>query len=180
MIRCANHLRFLIPSKERSKAVEKAIKALSKHNFDSIAFMGMSGALVAPTIASRMNKELLMVRKKDEKRHSSFDVEGYSISKRFVIVDDFVCSGETVTYILDQIKEFAPDSICIGILEINPLVRPGDYDFDDKNWHRNFSRVKGKLTKVPTEEMRRLYGDEWPKILGIKRNTRKPSKKVCK
>lgn len=64
--------------------------------FDGIAFTGMSGALVAPMVADKMKKKLLMVRKDGDVSHSSYAVEGHRDVKRYIVLDDLVCTGTSV------------------------------------------------------------------------------------
>ena len=55
---CASHLwRFLQPQ-ELKIMTRAAVSVLSKHDFDAIAFRGISGNLIAPAIAMEMNKSL--------------------------------------------------------------------------------------------------------------------------
>jgi len=75
----------------------------SRVEFDSIAFCGMSGALIAPIVGFLLNKPILMVRKED-KSHSSHKVEGYEDTRRYIIIDDFICSGDTIRNIVTQIN----------------------------------------------------------------------------
>ncbi len=73
--------------------------------FDAIAFCGMSGALVAPSVADALDKHLIMVRKADDgSRHSSLPVEGI-LEGRYLILDDFISSGRTVKFIMAQIAK---------------------------------------------------------------------------
>lgn len=73
--------------------------------FDSVAFCGMSGALIAPEIAARFNKQLILVRK-ERSKHSPVLVEGNLDCKNYIILDDSVFLGETVKYIIDTILNF--------------------------------------------------------------------------
>lgn len=102
-----------------TRAVEAVVSAIqvSKIPFELIAFRGMSGALVGPMVAARLNKEFLMVRKRKDNSHSSFDVEGTVpvTSQRYIIVDDFICSGRTVRTVIDKISEVLPEAECVGI-----------------------------------------------------------------
>jgi adenine/guanine phosphoribosyltransferase-like PRPP-binding protein len=87
-------------------AVKKAVEVLkeSKVEFDTIAFSGMSGALFATPLAHRMNKEMILVRKSSDQRHSCHSVEGYQAAKRVLIVDDICASGTTVKHIIAGIR----------------------------------------------------------------------------
>jgi len=104
-------------------SIRKAVAALQGHDFDSVAFRGMSGALIAPSIALVMDKTMLMVRKTHSKEdsHSSHSVEGDTAARRYIIVDDFISTGETAQAIVNEVKRFAPYAECLGVLEINYL-----------------------------------------------------------
>ena len=108
---------LLVPTQLR-KIITRAIRKLPNIRFDSIAFRGMSGAIIAPFIAAKLNKQLIMVRKNDNSAHSICRVEGYSKVKRYIIVDDFVETGKTAATIYFEIKDFAPSAECLGILAV--------------------------------------------------------------
>lgn len=118
----ADYLKQLVSTSERRKRVAAAVKYLRRLQFDAIAFRGMSGALLAPSIANELNKSILMVRKNDD-RHSSLTVEGDYGAKTYVIVDDFVCTGHTARTIRDEIAEVAPNAVCLGVLQVNEMRR---------------------------------------------------------
>ena len=92
----------------------KAICSLRKieESFDSIACCGVSGLMVVPQIAEILNKNIIIVRK-DEKRYSEFFIEGVSPS-RYVILDDLICSGDTIKHIMNSIHDDTPRAKCIG------------------------------------------------------------------
>jgi adenine/guanine phosphoribosyltransferase-like PRPP-binding protein len=102
--------------------VKLAVEALKNHKFDTIAFSGMSGAIVAPAIALAMNKALVLVRKLNDSTHSSHRIEGNCESKRYVIVDDFIETGRTRDYIKEQMSFFAPRAKYIGLLAVSDLT----------------------------------------------------------
>ena len=86
------------------EAAEGAASILANYEFDTIALRGMSGALMAPILSIILGKPFTMVRKEGEGSHSSLPIEGCISFQTYVIVDDFVVSGETAR-------------ICIGILQ---------------------------------------------------------------
>jgi adenine/guanine phosphoribosyltransferase-like PRPP-binding protein len=101
-------------------AVQRTIKFLEKktREFDAIAFRGMSGALVAPSVATALGKNLLMVRK--EHSHSTMNVEGfYGTPQRYIIVDDFISMGSTCKEIITQVSNFCDENTCVGIALYN-------------------------------------------------------------
>lgn len=87
----------------------------------------MSGALIAPILAQRLGKTLILVRKKGESCHSGKMVEGDSAARRYIIVDDFVGYGDTVRAIFTAVGEFAPQAVCLGTYEFSRCL-PTDCD----------------------------------------------------
>jgi orotate phosphoribosyltransferase len=92
----------------RPKIIARVIKALRPlaDKFDTITFKGLSGALVAPVVADALKKQLVAVRSEHVKTH------GYSVERarkiepgRYVVIDDFVASGDTLLYIHKKMEE---------------------------------------------------------------------------
>ena len=100
------------------KALPKIKAILKDVEFDAIAFRGMSGAILAPIIAMRERKSLIMVRKPKDDSHSSRTVEGDRGAKKYIIVDDFMQSGKTARAIKTAIADWAPKAECLGVLEV--------------------------------------------------------------
>lgn len=90
--------------KKTIKRVKQVLLPLV-NTFDTIAFRGMSGALVAPSIAAKLEKDVILVRKQGAS-HSSRICEGRVNAKRYVIIDDFVEYGTTVLNIISEIKKW--------------------------------------------------------------------------
>jgi hypothetical protein len=134
-----------------AKTIRQAKKILKDSNlkFDSIAFCGMSGALVAPALAVALKKKLIMVRKELDKRisHSGMTVEGFLNTKKYLFVDDFISTGSTFKFLRDQIKkEFAPSALCVGIFE-----------YREFNLHEGWFRGK-PLNEVPQSSKSDSHG----------------------
>ena len=134
----SSHTRkFLVPSLLK-KHVDKAVKLLrskkfnKKYKFDTLAFSGYSGAMIAIPISQKIGKDLVLVRKTGEKRASSYDVEGFEGVKSYIIVDDFTCSGETVHRIQRGVKKFASDAKCLGVLCVQELAGDKDDDLETR------------------------------------------------
>ncbi len=101
-----------------SAIIEKAVESIklfdSQNPFDAIAFAGMSGAAIAYPLSYILKKHLICVRKPDIHSHSWQSVEGVKNSKRYIIVDDCIDSGETVANIRRSITEFSKTQL-VGI-----------------------------------------------------------------
>lgn len=115
VIQGAPHTCHVLNHKTRNKIIIKAICELRKitEQFDSIACCGVSGLMVVPQIAELLNKNILIVRK-NEKRYSAFLTEGVA-PFRYVIVDDLVCSGETIKHINSTIRMEYDRARCVGV-----------------------------------------------------------------
>lgn len=107
---------MMLDPEDLAPRVEMSIKNLAGVEFDTIAFSGISGAIVAPMIALWMNKHLLLVRKKNDDTHSRLMVEGYYGVKKFIVVDDFVSSGTTLRRILEATHQASPVAEFVGVL----------------------------------------------------------------
>lgn len=108
---------------ERSLAdgmIKECCEKLKPLDFDTFVFSGNSGALVAPILAYKMHKELIMVRKPNDDCASRHRVEGFTASKRYVIVDDLVSTGKTMARILKGVQGFASrEAELVGVLIYN-------------------------------------------------------------
>ena len=98
------------------KLIPKVMKGLKGFEFDAITFRGMSGCLFAAPLAYKMHKPMIMVRKLNEGSHDNQRVSGDEAARTYIIVDDFVCSGETVRQIQEHIHKWVPEMKCVGIV----------------------------------------------------------------
>ena len=150
----AGYLESYIIPELLADTINKATMALKVHDteFDAIAFSGLSGLLVGPTVALLTGKTMIAVRKPsdmDGNCHSTNLVEGDHGARSYIIVDDFVCSSNTMKRIKKAIFDWAPDMRYAGMLETHYLT------WDD-NEHtklcpnfRNGKEVGGFLTYRP-------------------------------
>lgn len=115
-IQGASHTCRVLNHKERNKITIKAVCDLRKikDQFDSIVCCGISGLMVAPQVAELLDKHIIIVRKDHEKCYSEFTIEGVAPS-RYIILDDLICSGDTVRYIKSTISNEYSKSICVGL-----------------------------------------------------------------
>ena len=102
--------------KQTISFVCKKIKAIE---CDSIAFSGMSGALIAPIVAYKTGKNLILVRKIKDDSHSTYAIESSSYCcKKYVVIDDLIASGKTITHIIESVNKQFADQVpeCGGII----------------------------------------------------------------
>lgn len=115
----ADHLYFALEGpKTLTRLVDDCLGKLKpvKKTFEAFAYRGQSGALVAPILSVMLNKYLLCVRKPGEDSHSTREVEGLQTACNYVIVDDFVSSGDTAIKIQQAVYRMNPGSICVGLI----------------------------------------------------------------
>lgn len=116
----SSHMREYLRPHHLSQRLELAERALRTHEFDTLAFRGMSGAFIGPALAAKLKKEMILVRKNDGS-HSPYVTEGYKAASRYIIVDDFIDSGETKRRIIEAVQQFAPDANFVGLLAVSDI-----------------------------------------------------------
>jgi adenine/guanine phosphoribosyltransferase-like PRPP-binding protein len=102
--------------------------------FDAIAFSGSSGCAVAFNLAARHRIPLVYVRKSNEDSHGSSvecNVKTLHVRK-YLIVDDFIDSGNTVDYIVRAIKKHAVKSSAYIPKQVGVLCFDSYIDRDRK------------------------------------------------
>ena len=111
-----DHTTLLLNPRTKNRIINQSCEDLYENGvyFDSIACCGISGLLVAPIVAEKIKKNLIIVRKKNDTRYSPFQYEGV-VPKRYIIIDDLICSGKTVNHIIETIQEDCPNAKCVGI-----------------------------------------------------------------
>ena len=116
IIQGSSHTCHILNHKVRNKIIIKAVCDLRKisDQFDSIACCGTSGLMVVPQIAELLNKNIILVRKKNEKCYSDFAIEGVK-PFRYIILDDLICSGNTVRHIKRSISNEHSRTTCVGL-----------------------------------------------------------------
>jgi hypothetical protein len=127
------------------KTIIKDLTALikgSKIDFDAIALRGLSGAMIAPVIADKLNKPLIICRK-DDGHHSNLSIEYADKFGDFIIIDDLISSGDTICHIMKMIDDEWKKLVqkdgaikrprCVGIFLYNSW-----WDTETKIYVRNF------------------------------------------
>jgi hypoxanthine phosphoribosyltransferase len=96
----AYYHRELVPLIKRAK---KQISDFRKTQpIGAIAFRGYSGASVAPILSWELNIPLIAVRKKMS--HDSNMAFGITSAKNYIIIDDFISTGDTIRAIVNNVN----------------------------------------------------------------------------
>lgn len=100
-------------------AAERIAKKYHDGEFDAIAFTGSSGCAIGFYAGVQHGIPLLYVRKGSERSHGrKVECNTRNPIKRYLIVDDFVSSGDTVKKIVASIKKYC---IQYGVAEPTPV-----------------------------------------------------------
>jgi orotate phosphoribosyltransferase-like protein len=101
---------------DRVENIERIVDRLEPYldDFDAIAVSGASMMLISSVVAYRLGKNIILIRKENEKCYSTNNVEGMT-GQRYIIVDDLVASGRTLRYIITSIGAYLSDCKLIGI-----------------------------------------------------------------
>lgn len=84
--------------------VQRAVEDLQNVEFDTLVGTGLSGTLVIPTIALRLDKKFAILRKDKKNSHSINEWEG-SFGEHWVFVDDFIATGETMRRVKEKVSD---------------------------------------------------------------------------
>jgi phosphoribosylpyrophosphate synthetase len=82
---------------------------LATEKYDTIAFSGTSGAAFAYPLSYILGKHLICIRKNTDNSHfkiNNLGFEGFLKCKRYIIIDDCIDSGATVSNIIYKINLF--------------------------------------------------------------------------
>lgn len=121
-MKIGSYLTYFLGGDELTRVQKKVIKELRQFGvkkFDAIAFRGMSGALIAPAVAAKLKKELVMIRKSGQS-HSKYIVEGELDIKNYVIIDDTIATGKTIDVIQKRVRtKLNKNAKCVAICLYN-------------------------------------------------------------
>lgn len=112
----ANYFHTILDRTSRKIILEEAVARLSSITFDTIVCRGRSGLAFAAPLAFLLDKELVVLNKMG----SSHDMGKLAVApdanvKNFIVVDDFMASGETINICLTVMLETYPKAKRVGV-----------------------------------------------------------------
>lgn len=145
----SDYLSCLLDPETRTQVFRDFVKLIqdSKVEFDVVAFRGMSGALIAPSVAECLDKGLVIIRK-DDGCHSPYTMEGAVGFNRYIIVDDFICTGKTINAIARKVKVECPQARCAGIFLYHELGAPTAWRLGVEQYEQNDPGFVGESAPV--------------------------------
>jgi orotate phosphoribosyltransferase len=121
-----------------------------KYKFEAIAFCGSSGCAVGFILGYMNNIPMIYVRKDNENSHGArIECNADLLLKKFLIVDDFVLSGNTVRYIAETLIKHSREN---GGYPCSPCAI---LSFDPSQGTKKTITINGKrikIYKVPENE----------------------------
>jgi hypothetical protein len=80
---------------------------IKRHNIDALAFCGSSGSALAFYLGIEHKIPMMYIRKQGEQSHSNGHMECNTDREilKYLVVDDFICSGDTVLYVMDKVRD---------------------------------------------------------------------------
>jgi hypothetical protein len=131
-----SHASYLSPLIESPDEVIARFRAKMRAvDFDTLVGTGLSGSLAVPMLARSVGCHFALVRKANDASHSDNSVEG-NVGKRWVFVDDLICSGETRRRVRGAMADF-----CAKHNFMNAYV--GDYMYHGN--HFNAAEANGNV-----------------------------------
>lgn len=80
---------------------------------DTLIGTGISGGLSAALLAVATGKMYAVLRKDNARSHSSMPLEGH-VGRRWIFVDDFICSGATGRRVKNAVTKYVPRTEFVG------------------------------------------------------------------
>ena len=121
----------------------KAILAhIVKHYpIDTIAFTGNSGAAMGYILAAHINLPMICIRKnRGEGTHFQHEFEGNLDCRNYLIVDDLICTGNTIKYIHKVIADKLNDKAkCSAILLYKNSCTNPVWNVDKNKYGRRYN-----------------------------------------
>jgi len=119
---CISAYQFKPVVKKTATAIRRLQKLLG---FEQIVCTGISGQSIAWPVSYVTDIPVAVVRRKGERGHHGYKVENFARDKSYIIMDDFICSGDTIRHMVRTInKEYADDgSQCVGVFCYSPTGR---------------------------------------------------------
>lgn len=158
-IDASGHFARVLDGGKLPTIVRHAVSLLKDVKFDTLAFIGYSGAVLAPIIAYEMGKELLMVRKRGgrDNSNSSRWIEGHVTAERVVVVDDLISSGCTMSQMMHALRSLQSGhnpgiQIAALLLHVYFEEIDGVYQARPKLFLPNESAVSSFQTMVVSEK----------------------------
>lgn len=131
------YLGLVFRPKEFESTVVRAIalgkNIACKYKIDGIAFTGVSGAALGYILGYTLGLPLICVRRQGDGAHYLGVLEGCVSAKRYMIVDDFISSGDTVRRIMKTIKSNCIDSQCAAMMMFNQVDRRKTFHHTEEN-----------------------------------------------
>jgi orotate phosphoribosyltransferase-like protein len=145
----------MLDPKQAPKAVEDMTKMLKAERvkFDMIVGTGNSGVLGGVLLSVMMKKPMVIIRKKSDRTHGSLVEHSDNFSDltrgkyfqdcRYIIVDDGIDTGKTITRINKTIKDLCKENTwatpeCVGVILYDQRAVSGETDIDgvhdDEGW----------------------------------------------
>lgn len=136
---------FRFPS-ETIDAIVHALKNPKFNRVDLIVGIGMSGTLPLIPVSLKSNIPCGVIRKPNSSCHSSACIEipltGSDYINQYVIIDDFISSGNTIDQIISIMTRQYPHSECVGII----LYQSNDEMVEHRKINHNWNE---KLRSIP-------------------------------
>jgi adenine/guanine phosphoribosyltransferase-like PRPP-binding protein len=114
------------------EVVDYSVDSLRDVDFNTLVFRGFSGALVGPVVALELGKRWALIRKPHDRTHSCYLVEG-EVFGDYVIIDDFIETGDTIKAIRDIVEQRYAVS-CKGVVLYREDWFPRHLDDGKKMW----------------------------------------------
>lgn len=119
-IKCTSYVSTVFEPQAQKLAVKELCRLLYDKRLEGVNCIvgcGVSGSLLAAIVANKLGKLVTIVRKA-ERSHATYKIEGIPTKQRmkYVVIDDLICSGDTIKHIVQGINGEVNDAEFMGLL----------------------------------------------------------------
>lgn len=154
------YLKAIMNRDRRKKYVEAIISRLKRmreqYPFDAIVVRGLSGALIISEVSNALDIPFIVVRK-GESTHGHRGIEipqeitDDYVAFGYVVLDDFVASGETLGHIWKAMRSYLPGSKFVGFFgwESNFFLPKHEFTlnrYDSPLYRREHDLLRGEVS----------------------------------
>jgi adenine/guanine phosphoribosyltransferase-like PRPP-binding protein len=114
----SSHLEDVLHPKLRQDTIRWLFSELycNRRNFSAIVVCGVSGLVVGPVLADKLEKNLIVVRQHGTMgTHGAYVVEGPR-DDSYVFIDDLINEGKTLRHVKSSIRRFCRYSKMVGVV----------------------------------------------------------------
>lgn len=139
--------------------VEELCRAIKEFGqVDIIVGTGLSGTLPLVAVSIKSEIPIAVIRKPGETNHCCDNIEMSNIDigiRSYVIIDDFIDTGETIETIINKMSGLTPEAKCCGIVLYQWDINVDHNDHIQDGFYRGYKPYRIPIRSVDFSKIRK-------------------------